>query len=187
MPDFRENITQEFRETKQRIDALKAEARSRAKITFEAGTEKLFEAHPLLQNFAWSQYTPYFNDGDECIFGANDIYINVCTGETYEKDPETLTIARSLSDAGGYGWFEEYAHPYFNGYGEHNRTQKEIGWREDRRLNPNYDPNYLEAEEAVVAFRGIFDDNDLKDLFGDHKVVFVSRENGVETEEYEHE
>lgn len=31
----------------------------------------LFEKHQTLEKFGWTQYTPYFNDGDECVFGVN--------------------------------------------------------------------------------------------------------------------
>lgn len=32
-----------------------------------------FDKHPDVYGIIWSQYTPYFNDGDECIFHMNDI------------------------------------------------------------------------------------------------------------------
>ena len=44
---------------------------------FEAAAKELFEAHPALQNFAWLQYTPYFNDGDPCYFRINEDCISV--------------------------------------------------------------------------------------------------------------
>lgn len=184
MPDLRDSITQEFRETKQRIDQLKAEARSRAKITFEAGTEKLFEAHPVIQNFGWNQYTPYFNDGEPCEFGVGEVSINLIT-EDNDAPPENVQIAQHLEDVPST-WFEEYEHPFFYGYGDANKTNKEIGWGADKRLNPNYDPVYAEAQEAVLAFRNIFDEDDLEDLFGDHCVVFVTR-NGVQTDDHDHD
>lgn len=33
----------------------------------------VFEKHPELESFSWSQYTPYFNDGEECTFHVRDI------------------------------------------------------------------------------------------------------------------
>lgn len=33
-----------------------------------------FDKHPDVYGIIWSQYTPYFNDGDECIFHMNDIH-----------------------------------------------------------------------------------------------------------------
>jgi len=53
-----------------------------AKSVFAAASQKvlkeilkeIFEAHPRLNAIYWSQYTPYFNDGEACVFqvhGAN--------------------------------------------------------------------------------------------------------------------
>lgn len=33
----------------------------------------LFEKHPELESFSWTQYAPYFNDGDACMFSSNGI------------------------------------------------------------------------------------------------------------------
>lgn len=34
----------------------------------------IFEANPKLYGITWLQYTPYFNDGDECVFGVYEIF-----------------------------------------------------------------------------------------------------------------
>lgn len=34
----------------------------------------IFDANPTLMSFTWSQYTPYWCDGDTCEFGCNDIH-----------------------------------------------------------------------------------------------------------------
>lgn len=31
----------------------------------------VFEAHPEVEAIRWQQYTPYFNDGEPCVFGLN--------------------------------------------------------------------------------------------------------------------
>jgi hypothetical protein len=33
-----------------------------------------FNDNPDVAALAWTQFTPYFNDGDECIFNVHDIY-----------------------------------------------------------------------------------------------------------------
>src|SRR5688572_27883088 len=33
--------------------------------------QEWLEDHPEIQQISWTQYTPYFNDGDECTFGVN--------------------------------------------------------------------------------------------------------------------
>lgn len=46
--------------------------------------KSIFEKYPEVNNVAWSQYTPYFMDGEVCEFSVNcyDLYIN----NTYCED-----------------------------------------------------------------------------------------------------
>lgn len=55
-------------EIKQKREAINKEC----KAVFEAEAKTIFERHPKLDSFKWRQYTPYFNDGEECIFGRHD-------------------------------------------------------------------------------------------------------------------
>lgn len=34
----------------------------------------------------WRQYTPYFNDGDPCVFGANDAYVKLADADEEAGD-----------------------------------------------------------------------------------------------------
>ena len=47
--------------------------------------EPLFEKFPELESFSWTQYAPYFNDGDACTFSAHDID-RVNGHQEYEDD-----------------------------------------------------------------------------------------------------
>lgn len=35
--------------------------------------EEVFQKYPELKSFSFSAYTPYFNDGDECVFRINSV------------------------------------------------------------------------------------------------------------------
>jgi hypothetical protein len=39
-----------------------------AKKASKALFRDLFDLNPSLQSFSWKQYSPFFNDGDECVF-----------------------------------------------------------------------------------------------------------------------
>jgi hypothetical protein len=54
-----------------------AECKEAAKEAFGELASEVFAAHKTLLAFAWSQYTPYFNDGDPCVFSANTDYPSV--------------------------------------------------------------------------------------------------------------
>lgn len=48
----------------------------------------LFDEHPTLTAIRWTQYTPFFNDGETCTFGVNDFYYKVgpATGDSDDED-----------------------------------------------------------------------------------------------------
>lgn len=63
-----------------RIDELRAlmdekmkELQETGKNAFKECVKVFFQACPEVQAVVWSQYTPYFNDGDECTFGVNEV------------------------------------------------------------------------------------------------------------------
>ncbi len=78
------NLVQEFQDKKiQLVNQLKVE--------FPNLFTHIFEKYPNLEAFQWNQYTPYFADGDECIFSVNECYYIKCTEDeelvqVYEKD-----------------------------------------------------------------------------------------------------
>lgn len=120
----------------------------------------LFEKSKKIESIGWSQYTPYFNDGDECVFGVNneDLYVN---GD--EQD-----------DAPWYDWRVKY----YLAKGEY---QKEI------ESNPALD---IEECKILQEFKDVLSaipDEFYRDLFGDHVRVTVNKDGTIETEEYEHD
>jgi hypothetical protein len=62
--------------------------------------KEVFEAHPDIEKIAWTQYTPYFNDGDPCVFRVYDIYFLL-----FSDDEETR-----YSDL--YEWHSSYGDGY---------------------------------------------------------------------------
>ena len=51
---------------------------------------RLFLENPEVQGFTWTQYTPYFNDGDSCEFSSNHDYgsilIEDADGDLVDQD-----------------------------------------------------------------------------------------------------
>lgn len=56
------------KEIKTKQESLKEELRSLGENFFRKQTNNLFNDFPELEGFSWNQYTPYFNDGDPCVF-----------------------------------------------------------------------------------------------------------------------
>jgi hypothetical protein len=68
----------EFQETKTRLNekikAFQEVMLKEGKDLFRQMSQTLFEENPNLGKFGWKQYTPYYNDGDECVFSAYSDY-----------------------------------------------------------------------------------------------------------------
>ena len=56
------------------IEALRDEYKRRGRETFIQIATSAVNEHPTIGMLCWAQYTPYFNDGDECVFSVRDIY-----------------------------------------------------------------------------------------------------------------
>lgn len=62
---------EELKAVRDEIKRLREEANEKSKKAFHDSLGAIFDAHPIMTSFGWNQYTPYFNDGDECKFSAN--------------------------------------------------------------------------------------------------------------------
>jgi len=138
-------MTNKLEEFKQKKLALQKEISNEAKSVFKEESAFLFKDNPLLKSFGWRQYTPYFMDGDTCVFSA-------------QTDD-----------------------PLINGLDPYNDGGDEVA--EEDKLD---DKTREKLEKGVVKFLSQFDEDMLKDMFGDHCEVIVS-EKEVVVEEYEHE
>lgn len=64
----------------------------------QKGTEKLkevfklfWEKNPEVKSISWTQYAPYFNDGDPCTFSVNEIYFSN-TDDPEEVDEDLIYV-----------------------------------------------------------------------------------------------
>jgi hypothetical protein len=63
-----ETFNEILKENSEIIADLRAKLNDKLKATLTFGSAELFEEFPELESFSWTQYTPYFNDGDTCEF-----------------------------------------------------------------------------------------------------------------------
>lgn len=122
---------------------------------------------------AWTQYTPFFNDGDVCVFGAG--------GETYsnvELSDDDVRNVELYPDADDEIWS---GIEYKPGY-EWDRLSH--GYKKIRGYKPPV--GMLEAVDALNAINsGAFDDV-LRSNFGEHAQVVATPEKFY-VEYYDHE
>jgi hypothetical protein len=68
------NTLSDIKVIKQNIEKLREEAKTKVESIFKTAALELFVEYPDLKSISWSQYTPYFNDGDSCNFSSNHSY-----------------------------------------------------------------------------------------------------------------
>lgn len=123
-------------------------------------------AVPGIEAVKWQQYTPYFNDGEPCIFRIYTAYVRI-TGD----DPEVGDYADGFRST-----YELYDYV--------------VGERYVRKFNPiaGYDSKAI--YDALAVFEDVLSSGShytvLNDKFGDPAEV-VARTDGFTVEFYEHD
>jgi hypothetical protein len=160
-----EEMIAEIKEKQAEIKRLQKELQEKSSKIFLSSFKNLFEETPKLKSFAWTQYTPYFNDGDTCYFSANTDYLMI-NGD-HEDDASWSQEKKVIS------------------WGTYNRDKRIYEGRIEQD-NPEYDKELSEAVDKVKKFLNLFDDKFYQDQFGDHTMVTVTP-NGIDTEDYDHD
>lgn len=76
---------QYFEGMKAQMKEFRQRMKDEGETFFKDLAKELFEKNPELLKFSWYQYTPYFNDGDPCIFSANIDYPNILLSNMDEE------------------------------------------------------------------------------------------------------
>jgi hypothetical protein len=127
-------------------------------------------AFESIEAVRWEQYTPYFNDGDPCVFSAGEVYFRLKGIDEGGDNEDGFLSTYDVEFSGGR--HSEYDYK--------TRTYTDTG-----AVFPQH-----EAFDVAKAFTKEIGsgahNNSLQELFGDHITVTVTRE-GISVDEYEHE
>lgn len=74
-------------DVKHQYEVGKAELSKKLQTAIKEEFTKFFIANPEVDSISWSQYTPYFNDGDECVFRVNHF-------QFFDKESEEIRYPR---------------------------------------------------------------------------------------------
>lgn len=121
---------------------------------------------PTIVEFGWTQYTPYFNDGDVCEFGVNTPWY------------------RTVEDSDDHDEYELEL-PYHPTIGTRRWNRQKMTY-ESVRLSPERLETAKRCEALDKALRGGEFDDVLLNSFGDHAEVIV-RKDGIQVNHYSHE
>jgi DNA repair exonuclease SbcCD ATPase subunit len=178
-------IKTKLNEIQKQIEKLEKQAHKESSKLISKGFKEIFKKHPTLESFSWTQYTPYFNDGDECVFSAHTDYISINGSEQDESTYELRQFLDTLHNpkkeiARLQKRIEECKkEKYSYGYLEDEIKSIESGSIEETR-------NKLAILEDISQILSSIDDDCYKSIFGDHVRVTVTKD-GWSTESYEHD
>lgn len=167
-------LSKRFEKLVKEQNELKQKFQQEGQALFKDAFLEFFDKNPNINAVMWNQYTPYFNDGDECVFSV--------TGPrfTNAKDDD-------LNDISSYGEYE---------------GENETIWVTDGTSELTSDrPYYKKTQDKVAASGGVDIDSCifleklflddameeiLKALFDDHNHIIATR-SGFDVSEYEHD
>jgi hypothetical protein len=86
------DLQADFKALQNKMDVLRDEIKEKSKAFFKDASKALFEKHPNLETFRWTQYTPYFNDGDPCLFSVHSDYPEVAMAGENIEDQESYEM-----------------------------------------------------------------------------------------------
>jgi hypothetical protein len=152
-------------EKRKNIIKLKKEVVDDSYDLFNEFCSEIFNKCERLDSFGWNQYTPYFNDGDTCIFSANTDYLYI--------NGDNLDEAMWYSETNVTDW------------GKWNSQTRQYEGRVEVS-NPNYDPDLAKITDEISQFLGNFDNDFFLSKFGDHAEIVVTK-SGISVSECEHD
>lgn len=161
----------EFEKTAGEIDNILTDYEDMMKKVQETLKDKMkdvfksfFDSYPEVKTIHWTQYAPYFNDGDECVFCVHDPYF-------------TRTEYTELEDR-EHAW----------GEGDDGIVETRV-WDEVEEcyVDANIDPNLI---RDMKAFSKILQSDANEDImhamFGNHSWVKAHR-GGFQIDDYDHD
>lgn len=155
-------------------EKMSQQIKAKAKEIFNGFYGSVFEEHPKLVAFSWTQYTPYFMDGDECIFSARTDDPSIQFGD--EDEPKDFYFSDTERVADGTETVKSW-----NG-----RMETRTKYKSVPRIHTEEELEKNAAYKTVRDFLTNFSEDDLKAMFGDHQQITVTAQ-GVEAEGYDHD
>jgi hypothetical protein len=182
-------IVQKIAKFKKENEKLKDKLLVDGKKLFKEAVRHVFKTYKNLEKFSWNQYTPHWNDGDECSFSCyfDGLAINEeCEGEENEstwtlkelydllrnKEKEETRIVLELSDKKNK---QEW---------EIERLKSNLESIKTRKLE-EVEEKY-KVKNAVVELLSNIDESVYQDLFGEGTII-INRDGEETIEECEHD
>lgn len=146
------------------------------KIEFRKALDKFFEKYPTIEGITWTQYTPYFNDGDECTFSVHD--------PNFVFSKENSPYKEDLKDQ---VFYEEdyYLSSFFDEDEYASVTPSSWKLKEKKELTA-IEQMAIDCDEISAMWGGELEDV-FKAMFDDHVIICIKRNGEIKTESCDHD
>jgi hypothetical protein len=153
---------------------LQRKFQTQAQSLFKEITKEFFEKNPGITGVVWTQYTPYFNDGDTCEFRVNEATFTNAPAEElsdvrwgdYEGETEGVWACDNV------GYVLESDREYYKKTADIIRAAGGVDTESCKLFNQAISSS--EMEDVMQA------------MFGDHVKVIATRD-GFDVDEYDHD
>lgn len=158
------------------FEAARKTFQEQSQTSLKKAFVQVFEQYPEITAFVWCQYTPYFNDGDECVFRVNEVcFTNIPLDEIDD-----------VSEYGEYvGARENVSAVYSEGEKQCDFFIASISYL-DPVSYPLRGQDLTDLEGLLNALESSALRDVMKATFGNHVKVVATR-NGFDVEEYIHD
>lgn len=180
-----EAIANQMRDVNRQIEDLRKKSIEISKTVFHTAVSNFFNTYPEVAAIRWTQYTPYFNDGDTCEFSVHDL-------EFYsEADYEDLKNGE-LDDTYEFNSFSKPSDYAYRVAAEPDNTYRDHYQAEIDKYNKLVEEKgerFDVIASGIRQFNNLFneiDDDVMLSLFGDHVRVTVTKD-GIDVDEHDHD
>jgi hypothetical protein len=158
------------------LAVAKAKFSREAKLLLQDAFNEMFMKYQFVHAFRWTQFTPYFNDGEPCVFRVYEL--------TYSIGPNTLGLPTG-EYAGDYedGFLTEY----YLRVGEPCTVTLGSGYSYIQRKFPSTVVEEFVKDVAALQSKMSQLADMLQDVYGDHVQVTVYASGTTDVDEYDHE
>lgn len=173
-----ENINNLIAEKNAKLDELKSLYHEGLKVLAKDLFKEFFALNPSIEAILWHQYTPYFNDGETCTF---DVHQPVFITKNF--DPDDISSPCAYEGEEEYGSFTAD----LIDYRKYATQEGHKEYWEKRVIEMEASIEGIESIDwdSVSAMNDFIQKNDdiMEEMFGDHSVVAVTRDQII-VEEY---
>jgi hypothetical protein len=174
-----------------KITELRETMKREGKEALKEAFVEFFDKHPEAKEILWTQYTPYFNDGDACTFSKHSAELKVYPSKVAEDVAKLLGINSEDNldgDESDYGYGESCAADRLESLKDFDADSR---WDRCKRMGVEHRALTASEKSLVKDFRTLDKNLDsisevLETVLGDHCLVRATRD-GFEVTEYDHD